>query len=189
MKQARLCALTAAILFISSCSGGVSPEAEVDGFMESIGNASEVIFTADITADYGVHVFDYGVRCELGAGGGAIEILSPENIAGTRVLVGDGGATLEYEGAEVFTGEIMPEGLSPVDALPMLVELWSGGLVTEAVREGFEGEDCVAALYRVSDESDMRTWFSKKSGLPLRAEVYFDGCTVLFFNFYDFILK
>ncbi len=170
-------------LFLASCSG-VSSDRAAEEIQRSFRDADSVAFDADVRADYGDRTFDFGVKYQSSGDMGLLSVTSPEIIAGATVRIGDGGAVLAFDGAEVYTGEILPEGLSPVDAMPVMVSSWRDGLITETVREKLGDEDCVAAVFRVDDRVDLRTWFDGE-GLPLRAEFSFDGYTVVSADFYD----
>lgn len=188
MRLSRSTAIISAILLsllLPSCAAGGEDEELAKTIQDEFQNAQSVYFSSDIRADYGQRVFDFGVTYSGSAGKGTLTVTEPEIIAGVAVDISDGGATLEYDGAEVYTGEILPDGLSPVDAPPMLLKAWSEGLITETVSEDWEGSDCLAALFRIDERTDMRTWFDEKTSLPLHAEVYFDGYMVLSFNFFD----
>ena len=52
------------------------------------------------------------------------------------------------------------------------------------MKERWGDTDCLAAIFRVDDDVDLRTWFDGE-GLPLHAEFTFDGCTVITADFYD----
>ena len=52
------------------------------------------------------------------------------------------------------------------------------------MKERWGDTDCLAALYRVDDGVELRTWFDG-AGLPLPAEFIFDGYTVITADFYD----
>lgn len=185
MRISRLFPCFLAILALSGCGGGPGPEELAAQIEASYAQAAQVDFAARIRADYGDRVYDFTVSCSSGADGGVLTVAEPEIIAGVTVRFSSDGATLAYDGAEVFTGEILPEGLSPVDAVPMLLDLWRDGLVTEAVFEKRDGEECLAALFHVNERVESRTWFSKNTWLPLRSEVYLDGYTVIGCDFYN----
>ena len=172
------------MLSLSSCAK-INTEAEIEQIQADFSSASAIYFSADIRADYGNRVYDYGVTFEGLPDSGTVSITAPESIAGTSFRLSDDGGTLIFDGAEVYTGEILPDGLSPADAVPLLINQWQSGLVTECVIEKFHDEDAVAALFSVSDDVTMRTWFGKESSLPLYAEIYFDGYTVISSTFYN----
>ena len=175
-------------LSLAACQKGLSPEDAAGAIQEEFRAAGEVKFSAGIRADYGDRLFDCGVSCSSDDQGGVITVAEPELIAGVTVRFSGDGAALSYDGAEVFTGEILPEGLSPVDAVPLMLRLWREGLVTEAVFEKWGGEECLAALFHVDDRVEARTWFTRDTGLPLRCEIYLDGYTVIGCDLYNVIL-
>lgn len=187
MRSARVFAVFLAVLLVVSLSACKSaPSGDVlDGIREELRGALAVNFTADIRADYGERVFDFSVTCAASGGTGTLTINSPEIIAGAKVLYSDGATTLSVGDAEIYTGEILPGGLSPVDAVPVMLDTWKNGLVTETVRERYGGEECIAAIFRIDDDVELRTWFSEATSLPARAEFIFDGYTVIAADFYD----
>ena len=158
-----------------------------DEVLEDIraGLSGSLAFDASIRADYGDRVFDFSVRCASSGDGGTLTITAPEIIAGAVVRYSGGATTLAVGDVEIYTGEILPGGLSPVDAVPVMLDAWVNGLVTETVRETLDGADCVAALFRVDDDVDLRTWFDQETFLPLRAEFTFEGSAVITAEFYD----
>lgn len=179
----------AAIILLQSCSGGVEDEDILAEFRDSLGESPEMLFAADIRADYGDRLFDCSVSFSGFVDGGTITVSAPELIAGVTVELRDGGATLEFDGAEVYTGEILPDGMSPVDAIPLILSTWRDGLATETVRETVEGEECLSVLFRVDDRVTSRTWIPVKTLLPLRSEIALDGYTVIGVDFRDMKLQ
>ncbi len=173
----------AAALLLSSCSGGSGDRDILEEFRESLG--TELLFAADIRADYGERVFDCSINYKGDVDAGTMTVSSPELLAGVTVELADSGASLKYGGVEVYTGEILPGGLSPVDAVPLLLGCWSGGLATESVRETLDGEECLAVLFDVDDRVDTRTWIEVRTLLPLRSEITLDGYTVITVDFRD----
>ena len=171
------------LICLTACSG-VSGEDRMAGIRQSFSDAAAVSFAADVRADYGDRVMDFGLDFTGLPDDGVITVTSPALIAGAQVKLGDGGTALSYSGAEVYTGEILPDGLSPVDAVPVMVSAWREGLITETAKERWGDTDCLAVIFRVDDDVDLRTWFDVE-GLPLHAEFTFDGCTVITADFYD----
>ncbi len=190
MRRRFICALMTVPLFLlcgCGCGGGKSVDTEMRELQEALAACESFRLVADLRADYGDRVYDYRVRFDGNAEEGTVSILAPENVAGAAVRFGADGTALGFDGTDVYTGELLPEGLSPVDALPMMVSAWREGLVTETVRERLDDTDCLASVFMISEEVSLRTWFDRCTGLPLRAEVSFDGYTVLTASFYDII--
>ncbi len=187
LRPARLLSFFLALfLALTLCScGKAATDDALDRVRAELGAASSLRFTADIRADYGERVFDFTVDYASSGDGGILTVTAPELIAGAQVRYADGGTTLAVGDVEVYTGEILPGGLSPVDAVPVMTNAWTRGLVTETVREQYEGERCIAALFRIDDDTDLRTWFTERTGLPSAAEFIFDGHTVITVRFYN----
>ncbi|MGM9521532.1 MAG: hypothetical protein ACI3VB_03545 [Oscillospiraceae bacterium] len=187
MRKATLCALMISLpLLLSSCSVMTGTD-DILKIQEDFSASENISFTAELTADYGQHLYEYRISFDGLPDSGTITIIEPESIAGTQVAIEDGASSLCFDGAQIYTGEILPDGLSPVDAVPMLLEAWRTGLVTECAKESFDGEDCLNAVFRITDDVNLRTWFGFESGLPLYAEVDFDGYTVISCTFYNVI--
>ncbi len=174
------------LLVLTACGNRESVEKETEELQKALSEAENLRFVAALRADYGERVYDYRVRFAGLGGEGMLTILEPESVAGAAVRYGADGTALSYDGAEVYTGELLPQGLSPVDALPMMVNAWRTGLVTGAVRESFDGQSCLAVDFMIAEDVSLRTWFQRESALPLHAEVSFDGYTVLEATFFDF---
>ncbi len=181
------CTLMAAAMILSICSCGTSISSEdyTDEIRNYLTDCAAVSFVAGITADYGDRVYIFELGFEESSDESVITVRSPESIAGAAVRISDEGTTLEYDGARIYTGEIMPDGVSPVDALPIMLDAWRGGLIIGSVFEQYNGTDCVAVDYMITDDAELRTWFDIATSLPLHAELYYSGYTIIAAEFYD----
>ena len=180
-----VCAFCLVAALLSSCASGEKEEKTLENVRSRFGPDSHIAFTAGIEADYGDRVCSYAVSYDGGVSGGTMTVTEPEIISGTTFLIAEGSVTLRYGEREIYTGEILPGGLSPVDAVPVVLEAIASGLVTGTVRERFEGRACLAAVIRVEDRVDARVLFDEEALLPVRAEMYLDGMRVLTIDFYD----
>ena len=122
-----------------------------------------------------------------------MEVLGPENIAGTAVRWSEGGTVLEYEGASLETGELSPDGLSPVDGFPLILECCCRGAILESCREELDGTDTLRVGLQNPDlpadvESRVDLWVKSDDFTIIRAEVSYSGQTVLTYEFEDCLL-
>ena len=133
-----------------------------------------------ITADYGEHVLEYDMKYSGSASQGVIEIFAPETIAGLKVSVSTAEKTkLQYDGAELWAGELSEGGLDPISSLPVMINQWRGGYLESAIVERLEGGTYLAAIYSINDYTHLLTWFDMETHLPYKAEISSDGRTVI----------
>jgi len=151
--------------------------------------AERLIINADITADYGDRVYTFGVRYTGNAEFGEIVILSPETIAGVTAEVTVDGATLIFDGARLDTGPLTGGGLTPAEALPMLISEWQTGRIAFAGFERFGENDTVTMESAIDDSIAQKTWFNRTTLLPLRAEVSNNGVMVVAVAFNNVIIE
>ena len=116
-------------LLLSACGGGELGDRSEQLALDIRGDylaMTACTATAEMTADYGQRVYEYSMEGET-----VLSITAPENIAGIQARIQNGETALEYDGVRLETGPLNEQGLSPVDALPVLLA---------AAREGFIAE-------------------------------------------------
>lgn len=181
---AQMITLCLCLTLLCACTRGEAalPQEKIRAEFQA---AQQVEMTIALTADYGSRVYDYTVSYTGSGDIGTLEILQPESIAGLQAELREGSAYLVYDGTEFETGAILPDGLAPIDALPMLITQWQTGYVTDAVSERYKGQDTVALTTAVTDDVSLRTWFDEETLLPVHAEVSYNNSVVLFCDFED----
>lgn len=178
---AAVLALTTA-LTLTACTKETAADAAA-ALQQSWQTHASTALTCDLTADYGDRVYPFTLTCTETPTAAEVTITEPSSVAGVTARVTDDGATLTYDGAEVFTGALTPEGLSPMEAVPLMFRLWREGLILEAAFEPVKDTPCLTVLYRVTDEVSLRTWFSLETSLPLMAELISGGYAVITASF------
>ena len=171
------------IVLLTSCSAGKHFSETVREIQNDYNSADKISGAMSLSANYGEKVYDYRISFDLSENGGTLEILEPEEISGVIATVSDGGATLSFDGAEVYSGEILPDGLSPLSAIPVITNAWRTGLVIESVKESIDGTGCASITFRISDDVSLRTWFEIETHLPLYAELVYNGYSVITCSF------
>ncbi len=115
--------MIAALLLLSGCGKAELQADELSLSMRTTYlSMSEFSGEASITADYGDSSFTYTLQVEGTQLGGSLTVLSPEEVAGAVVTWQEGETTLTYEGVSVETGELSPDGLSPTDGIPLILQ-------------------------------------------------------------------
>ena len=109
--------------------------------------------------------------------------MAPELIRGIRAHARAGETTLEFDGVMLDTGPLNDYGLSPMSALPLLVEAMKSGYI-DSVREE-NGE--YAALIIPDDHLNVQLHLDKYTMRPVYAELISDGKVSVFINIRDWV--
>lgn len=148
--------------------------------------------TAEIRADYGQRVYDYTIDFTWQKEGDMVlTITRPEEVAGVTAVLRQGETLLQYEDVRLETGPVSPEGLSPVDSLPALLEYIRTGSITQC---GSESLDTVEALRIQCGDPEGASgrgteavlWFDKETHALLQGELRSDGFAVIQCKFSTF---
>ena len=168
--------LALSLLTFTACSREQDPMERV-GEIRTRFQTTTQRFAADLTADYGDRVHRFTLRFDSAAR--TLEVLRPEIIKGIVIELSESGTVLHFEGAELNTGPLTEDGLSPLAALPIIVREWREGLITGAHYETFHGIRSVVMTTNISDNVRHMTWFDAETDLPIRSEILADGFAVI----------
>ena len=133
-------------LALTACSGGagISPAEQLaldirGELLETSGCTAQL----ELTADYGQRVYTYGIDLSWQREGETVlTITAPENVAGITARILEGESALEYDGMRVETGPLDGSGMSPVDAVPVLLDYAEGGYKKKTPKEAW-GRDFI----------------------------------------------
>ena len=191
MRRVITLALMTVLCFnlLCGCSPSHSAEKRAQEIREEMFGIQEISMIANISADYIDRVFDYKVRYTQAGSSGEIELLSPESVSGLKAKIVDDDTYLSYDGAELATGPLDPDGLSPIGALPLMIRQWQTGHVYGSVCETVGNVSCVLITYSISDTVLLNTWFEIDSGLPITAEIISDSYSVIKCSFENIIIS
>ena len=189
MRHRWMCApMIALCLLLPSCGGETGNEAEqlaLDIRTEYLAMQSCAAHV-ELTADYGQRVYTYGLDLSyVREEEMTLTITEPEHIAGSMAHIREGETTLEYEGVRVETGPLNEAGLSPMNALPVLLTGIQEGFLAESVLEG-GGEEPETLHITIRDPeaeagsgTELQIWFDLATHAMLRGEISQDGFTVV----------
>lgn len=145
---------------------------------------------AQVTADYGEKVYQYEVTLAGDLTGGRLEVTAPESIAGTGFNWSDGGGSASFEDVTLETGALSSDGLSPVDAMPLILNALTTGKLTASCEETLEGEEALRLTLAnpsyPEGTSAVLVWLSSEDNALRRAEITWEGTTVITYVFTDF---
>ena len=138
-----------------------------------------------VTADYGQRVYQYGVDLAWEREGATVLTLTaPQEVAGVTARLEEGQTALEYDGVRVETGALDQEGMSPIDALPTLLQAAREGFLAECILEDLDGARALHVTSRDPEQQpghgrEIQLWFDAATGALLRGEIAQDGYTVI----------
>jgi hypothetical protein len=178
------------IMLLASCrvAGKAADEMALD-IRTALLEAEKLEITTNVKADYGDRVYDFKFKFTGNAEQGEIEILAPESIAGLKADVSISGGTLEFDGATLDTGALTGDGLSPAEAVPVLLSQWQTGFLSSCNFEKLAETDTLAVASDVTETVAQRTWFDVTTRLPVRAELSENGRMVIQCNFENVVIE
>ena len=193
----RICALMMTLPLLAGCSGGEQGGGNsADELALSIRTEylamTSCAATVEMTADYGQRVYEYTLTVSWQKGGETLlTVVKPENIAGITARIQNGSALLEYENASLETGLLSAEGLSPMEAVPAILDYIFSGYIAECDFETVGEKQQLWFCCRDPENSpgtgtEAAFWFDAESHALERAEVLSDGYTVIQCVFTDF---
>ncbi len=175
MKRVSLALLLAFCLLLTGCQGKEN-EKRFFAFSDKLNRTDALSFTAELRAEYADRTLSFTLGYEKGSEGETVSVVKPEQIAGIRARRAAGKDTLEFEGLILDPGPLDPYGLTPMSALPSLVEaLCSGHLDSHWEESG-------ALVYRLilDDHVSASVWFEPESMTPHYAELQSDDTVRVF---------
>ena len=186
-RRAGVCVLTITLCLALAACGGGATEAEqlalvIRGeYLAMEGCTAELV----ITADYGQRVYEYGAALEYRrTGESVLTLTSPAEVAGVTARLENGSGSLEYDGVRVETGPLDESGMSPMDAVPVLLDCAAAGFIAECTMEQWEDGQVLRMICRdpevpAGTGRECSLWFQPDSHALLRGEVAQDGFTVI----------
>ena len=149
----------------------------------------------EMTADYGQRVYTYGIDLSWQREGETVlTVTAPENVAGVTARILEGETALEYDGMRVETGPLDDSGMSPVDAVPVLLDYAEGGFIAACGMETLEEQevlrvDCREPEAAAGKGRECSLWFDPSTHALLRGELSQDGFTVIQCVFTEFQMQ
>lgn len=162
MRKATLFALMLTLL-LTACGGEEErdPASELQAAYAGLAAAT---LEADITCHYDDETRTYTMLCDYTPGSSTVTVLAPEDLAGISATVAEGELTLSYEDVSLDAGSYSAAAISPVAALPKLMEAAAAGYVSQQSVEELEERSCL----RLSCDLDGEEGTSTPPGLTRR---------------------
>ena len=175
-------------LLLSGCGGGNEVEDLALAIRDELTAAQVLTAQASVTADYGQRVYGFELTMEAGPEETILTLTAPETVAGITARLRGEENTLEYDGLSVETGPLDEDGLTPVSALPALLEAAEGGYLTACTLEE-DGSvlrvDCGDPEGTPGTGVETTLWFDAASHALTRGEITVDGFRAISCEFSD----
>lgn len=190
MRKCLVCVLMTTLL-LAGCGQGGGNEAEelaltIRGeYLAMDGCAAQ----AAVTADYGQRVYRYEMAVSVTGEETLLTLSAPETVAGLSARTTGEENLLEFDGVSVETGPLDGSGLTPVSAVPALLEAARTGYITACALEE-DGTvlrvDCGDPAGSPGTGAETALWFDVSTHALTRGEISSDGFRVILCEFSDF---
>lgn len=170
---------TSVFLLFTACSGKASSQSFVD--IRAAYLVSDVTLSADIIADYGDRCYEYGVSYSGDGKSGEVTVLSPEEICGISARIDENRkVSLKCDDAVIDTGVLYGTGITPVEALPLIVNAIREGYVSSVYTENLDGVDYITVEIDETPAGESEKiiytlWFAAEDDSLHKAEISADG--------------
>ena len=184
------------LLLLAACGGGGGDgETEAADLRDRYHDMTGCTMEAVVSCDQEGLAWEAELRCDYVPGGeSAVEVLSPETIAGVKAVLNDTDWRLEYQGESLNAGTLSGEEISPAACLPRLMSALRDGWLLEENEEDWDGVACTRISVDQSGAQNGKIvstiWLRQDDGTPLRGEIAVEGEIILTaeftnFTFYD----
>ena len=181
MRRSLLICVLMMTLSLSACGGGGGgSEAEelaltIRGeYLAMTSCAAQAV----VTADYGQRVYRYELSAAVNGEEALLTLTAPETVAGLTARIEEDEGWLEYDGAILETGELAPGGLTPMGAIPALLEELGEVQALRVVSRDPEEKQ--------GSGTETTLWFDAATHALVRGEISQDGVCVLQCEFSQF---
>lgn len=169
------------------CTGGSDdPLERAMDFRARLLGAEGCSFLGQVTADYGQEVHSFTLSCDVSSQGVvSFTVTAPQSISGIT------GSITGTEGRLQFSDTVLPfsplaEGeLSPVAAPWVIWQSWYTGYISICGQETGAVRMTVESVFR-EKPLVVETWLGDEFGLPLSAEICYNGHKLLSMTLSDF---
>ncbi len=178
----RICAVAVLLVcvFLSGCGNSRNAKNKWESFSEGLSSASSISCTVDLRAEYEDKTARFTLSYDESNGEGTVTVLSPSLIQGIKAHISDGSTSLVYEDVILETGDLDEFGLSPMSALPLMINAMKSGYYESF---SLSGETMSFELVP-DDHSSCRVWFGNTME-PMRAEIASEGIVKVYIEFRD----
>lgn len=174
MKKLCLCISLVSVLLLCGC-GSKAEEKMFSEFSTRLSQRTDLGFVGKLRCEYDDRTVNFTLQYRQQDRGSKITVLQPAELEGLSVSLDENGSVLEYGELFIDTGDLDHFGLSPLSALPKLVEGLKNAHVDSVSTQG----DMMMFTLIPSDELKMDVYFDRDMK-PVRAELISEGQVKVF---------
>ena len=194
--SAVMCVLMMTLL-LSACGGAGGESGPQEQALTIRGEYLEAaVCTArlNVTADYGQRVYTYSVDVTVAGEDTVLTVAAPEEVAGVTARLSGADSRLEYDGTVLETGPLDGEGLTPLGAVPALLESARSGFMDSCTTQLLGERDTLRVACRdpevpAGQGRETTLWFDSQTHALVRGEIAVDGYRVILCEFEQFVLN
>ena len=176
MRKFLVSVLMMTLLLLSGCGEREARlERDFDEFRRSVTETENLTASVRLTAMTGGTVSEYLLSLAYDGSAASVTIAEPELLAGITAVAERGQTEIEYESVRLGAGALDETGLTPVSALPAVIDAVQSGYLELLWWE----EPYLCARLHVSDSSVLTLWLEGDTITPYVAEIASDGRVVV----------
>lgn len=180
----RLLFLPMMLLLLTGCGGGQENENGAEAQAVAIRGEymamTSYSLQAQVNADYGQRVYDFTLSVTWDGEETTVVIREPEMLAGVTARIAGDEGTLEYEDLSLETGFLDEDGLSPVSALPALMDSARSQYIDRCtVTDGMLEVHCANPEEKPGTGREVTLWFDTQTHALTAGEISQDGRRVI----------
>ena len=176
MRKVIVSALMMILLLLPGCGEReVRLEKSFDELRQAVTAAQNIRFETVLTADWGDTAAEYTLSVSYDGQQTVQEIRAPELLKGVRARALRGETSVDYDGVILGAGPLDGEGLTPMSAVPVILDALASAYVELLWWDG----DYIAARLYVGEQSVATVWLDGESMALTAAEIGCDGKTVI----------
>ncbi len=180
----RLLFLPMMLLLLTGCGGGQENENGAEAQAVAIRGEymamTSYSLQAQVNADYGQRVYDFTLSVTWDGEETTVAIREPEMLAGVTARITGEEGTLEYEDLSLETGFLDEDGLSPVSALPALMEAARSQYIDRCtLTDGMLEVHCADPEQKPGTGREVTLWFDTQTHALTAGEISQDGRRVI----------
>ena len=178
MKRLYLPLMLALCVLMTSCAKSSAAD-KVTEFVGTLHAADKLSFTAKLRSEYGNKTVGFELEFSSDSEGCTVTVLEPKLISGISAHIAAGETSLHFDDLILDTGELDKFGLTPMSALPMLIDALKNGSCDSTWEENGE----IIAHLTATDTLSVQIRFDKYTMTPTHAELISEGMVKVFVDF------